>query len=499
MSGISLGKRSIAGKFRELATDSATYGASNVLGRVITFLLLPLYTRYLDTSAYGALAMLNLLGMLFIPIGNLGMANATFRHFNLSKDRTVREEVFGTALVSTALWSTALFAVCQLFAGRLTEIFVSDLAYLPLVRITLWSAYAACLSRAAQVMMRADRRAKLLASINLGKIILSVLVTVWLVIFERSGVAGVVVALLIADVAVLPIFLTLTLKRFRPRPSWERWRQMSSYGLPFVPHQLQAIGIAAFGVYMVRFLLNLDEAGIYNVAVRFSAPVALIVTAIQTAWIPFKFQIHAEDDAPADFFSTAMTYYVFLISFLWVGIAAWGPELVRLMTAEAFHGAAFVTPLVAAIPIARGIYFMAGSGFEMSNDTRVIPVVSFAGLAVVVGGAFLLIPELGGYGAAIATICGWVMMAFVIYYLAQRRFKVRYDWKTVGGLLIIATAIAVVTLLVQRQPLMVRLAVATVVSLLFPIVGLGMILLGGTDSAPLHRVLEIVRTRKTRS
>ena len=451
---------------------------------MITFLLLPLYTRYLDTSAYGALAMLNLLGVLFIPIGTLGMANATFRHFNLSKDQTVREEVFGTALVSIAIWSTVLFVIGQLTAGRLTQIFVSEPAYLPLVRLTLWSSFAACLSRAAQVMMRADRRAKLLASINLGKIVLSVLITVWLVIFLERGVAGVVIALLAADVVVLPIFLVLTLKRFRPRPRWKRWRQMASYGLPFVPHQLQAIGITAFGVYMVRFLLSLDEAGVYNVAVRFSAPAALIVTAIQTAWIPFKFQIHAEDDAPADFFSTAMTYYVFLICFLWVGIAAWGPELVRLMTAEAFHGAAAVTPLVAAIPIARGIYFMAGSGFEMSNDTRVIPIVSFAGLVVVVGGAFLSIPHLGSYGAAIATICGWVMMAFVIYYLAQLRFKVHYDWKTVCALLLSATSIAVMSLLIQNQPLLTRLAFAATASAAFPVLGLGMILLGGTDSAP---------------
>jgi len=494
----SLGKRSIAGKFLELASDSATYGASTVLTRVVTFLLLPLYTRFLDKEAYGALAMFELMNLVFIPLATFGMATATFRHFNLSKQSDSRDEVFGTALASTAAIATFLFVAAQLFAEQITHILVAEPKYVFLVRLSLCSAYLQSLSRTAYVMMRSDRRAKLLASINLGKVVLSTLITVWLVIFMRWGVKGVVVALLTAEIVALPIYYSLTLRRFRPRPSFTRWKQMVRYGAPFVPHQIQALGIASFGVYMVRYLLSLEQAGVYQVAVRFAAPAALIITAIQTAWVPFKFQVHAEDEQPAVFFGTAMTYYVLLVSYLWMGIAVWGPEVVRLMTTEAFHGAALFTPLVAAIPISRGIYFMTSSGFELTDDTRVLPLVSFSGLIVVVSSALFWIPRLDAFGAPIATVSGWIVMSFFIYKLSQRRFAVKYDWKTVGALLGMALAIALMALRLQDQTFAARIAFAAVTTLLFPIAGISLITFGGTDSEPLRRGWEVLRNRGRR-
>ena len=70
---------------------------------------------------------------------------------------------------------------------------------------------------------------------------------------------------------------------------------MLSYGLPLVPHRLQAIGLAQFSQIMVSKMLGLDEAGVYAIAAKLALPVGVVVNAIQEAWIPFKFQMHAEE------------------------------------------------------------------------------------------------------------------------------------------------------------------------------------------------------------
>ena len=43
-------------QLKKLTSDSAVYGVSNIVGRFITFLLVPFYTQFLPQSDYGIVA-----------------------------------------------------------------------------------------------------------------------------------------------------------------------------------------------------------------------------------------------------------------------------------------------------------------------------------------------------------------------------------------------------------------------------------------------------------
>ena len=77
-------------KLISLLSDTLTYGTSSLIGQVLNFLLLPLYTRYLGVTDFGVIGMLIVVMMLFGPLANLGMTNAIFRRYSLSKDEDTR-------------------------------------------------------------------------------------------------------------------------------------------------------------------------------------------------------------------------------------------------------------------------------------------------------------------------------------------------------------------------------------------------------------------------
>ena len=62
-------------RLTDLLSDAAIYGASSMLGQVIGFLLLPLYTDFLSERQYGILAMLAIVTMLFGGLGSAAMAS----------------------------------------------------------------------------------------------------------------------------------------------------------------------------------------------------------------------------------------------------------------------------------------------------------------------------------------------------------------------------------------------------------------------------------------
>lgn len=468
-------------KLLNLLSDSATYGIGGMLGQLIGFLLLPLYTRYLTPEDYGVWAMLAIIAMLFGPLANLGMTNAIFRRFNLCQDADERGEVLSTGLASVVASTLWLLLLCQLAAVPITVLFLEDAGLVPLVRLTLLSAALSALGAVPQVTLRADRRVRAAATVNVLNVILSASLTVWLVAGAGLGVLGVVLGGLVASLVITMLYFLLTLSSFRRTISLATWRYMLSYGLPLVPHRLQAVGLALFGQFMVGKMLGLQAAGLYNIAVKVAVPLKFVVGAVQQAWVPYKFQIHAQDSDPAAFFRSATTYYVAGISYLWVGVSLWGPEVLRLMTAESFHAAALLVPFVALIPVSKGLYYMLGTGFEFTDNTKPMPLVSAAGLVVVVLGAFALIPWLGPLGAALATVAGWLVMTVAIYLLAQRRFRVRYDWFTLGACALLSSAAVALAVLAQAMPPAWRLALALVISIAYPGAILLVLLLSKTE------------------
>jgi O-antigen/teichoic acid export membrane protein len=314
------------------------------------------------------------------------------------------------------------------------------------------------------------------------------------------GVKGLVLGTLAAETAFLILAFACTWGLFELRLDRAVWKSMLSYGLPFLPHRLQAVALAQFGQYMVREMLGLDEAGIYNVAVKFALPVGLIVNAIQEAWVPYKFQMHAQEADARPIFRSMFTYYIAGLSYLWVGVSLWGFDAVRVMTTNpAFHAAAMLIPVLALLRVSQGIYFMMGTGVELSEKTGAYPLISLAGLATVVVGALTLVGPLGALGAALASVLCWLVMTVVVYVLAQRRLDIPYDWPTLGCFGFLSTACVGGAYAVQGWPLAMRLSVYLAVSLAYPVVAFLILARSPAERERMQIVLARLRPRSRNS
>ncbi len=425
-------------KILSLLSDSAVYGISSLLSQLLGFLLLPLYTRYLTPSNQGVIAMVATVTAFYTPLSRLGLVNSIFRRFNLDKSPEARGRMLSTALASVATSSLVFLAAAAALAGTLSWLAVGDASAVGIVELSVLAAAATSIGTVPLAVLRADRRVKTTALVNVLKLLLSVTATIWLVVGLEWGVWGVVSGALIGEVAGMTMLFWLTAANFRYRPSFGVWRRLSFYGLPFVPHQLLGLAMTLVGQYVVGHMLGLSEAGLYSTATKFALPVAFVINSVQAAWVAFKFQIHAEDEDPAGFFRTVTTYYVAGVLYLWVGVSLWGPEMLWLLTEKSYHPAAWLIAVTGMIPAAQGIYFMMGTGMEIGEDVRSMPLVTLAGLVTAVISVWLLVDRMGAAGAALATTNAFIALAVVIYFLSQRRFKIHYDWPAISSLVALA-------------------------------------------------------------
>lgn len=99
---------------KKLVSETAIYGVSSILGRVLNFALVPFYSKIFDTDEYGVVT------LLFAPIAFL-MVLFTYRievaYFRFGTDKTLdRQLTFNTALTSILISSLILTVLVALLS-----------------------------------------------------------------------------------------------------------------------------------------------------------------------------------------------------------------------------------------------------------------------------------------------------------------------------------------------------------------------------------------------
>jgi peptidoglycan biosynthesis protein MviN/MurJ (putative lipid II flippase) len=143
---------------------------------------------------------------------------------------------------------------------------------------------------------------------------------------------------------------------------------------------------------------------------------------------------------------------------------------------------------------AQAFYPMLATGLELSDNTRALPLASFASLVTVIVACVTLVPLFGAHGAALATTSAWLVLGAGYFIIAQRQVRVDHDWVSVGALCACASALVLATVLVQWLPLAARLGSLILLSLVFPMIGMLILRRSETER---HRV-EILFARLLR-
>ncbi len=481
-----------------LLKDSVIYGTGSLLNQLISFLLLPLYTRLLSPTDYGVANMLALVPLVFVTLATSGMKSAVFQRFNRYPDDAARAQMISTGQLSVLGGALVIGAVALVGTRLIARVlFGAELALLE-VQLTIATAAVAALSEVPRAVLQSQKRAREVSALSVVQFFTTTSVTVALVAGLRIGVMGLVIGGLAGQLVGTVACLWLTRAALRPTFSVPEWRAMSTYGRPYLPHRLMGVILTVFADWIVRERLGLHEAGLYGLASRFAVPVAFVTTALLQAWQPYKYQVLHEDSADRGFFASIFTYFVAVFGWFWIGLSAWGPELLRLMAAPEFHTGATLVWILVLMRILQGAYPMLATGVDVGDNTRWVPLASFAATVVMVPATLFASATWGAAGAALGGSLGWLVMAIAFYFISQRVFPIPYDLKAVFTLIAVATACVAGTVISQRLAIWPRLAVALLLSVSFPAVVLFVFGRSPAERARIQKLVSDVKLRLSR-
>jgi O-antigen/teichoic acid export membrane protein len=477
---------------RRLASDSLIYGLGSVANQALAIVLLPLYTRYLEPSAYGTLALIASAGAVLQLAAALGVSFGMTRIF-FSHPEPERGRLVFTAFCFAAACTALAILGFGAFAGELAERLLGDRAGAGWVRLAITSYSLGALNMVSLGTLQVHRRPQAYVIVSALGLLTSCAASIYLVAFAGRGLEGVLEGQLIGMVVQLGLGTAASLPRLVPRLDWRGLGEMLRFSLPLLPTSLFAWGLGLADRYFLNHYSTLTDVGLYALGYRFgSALDTLLVSPFMLAWHPYIYSIQDQPDH-RDVCARVLEYYTFAAACLVLLLALFGGDVIRLIADPSYVGARHVIFWIGFGVLFRGMTFLSATGMNLVKRNEWSVVVYGVGLLANLLLLRLFVPMAGMMGAAAAVLLTYAIVNGGFWLVSQRMYPIPFRPGKIVLLLGAMTAVYLASLAIPELPWLAAVAARLALLLSFPLILLGLRFFAASDLDRLRALLRGLR------
>ncbi|MBN8824050.1 MULTISPECIES: polysaccharide biosynthesis C-terminal domain-containing protein [unclassified Spirosoma] len=441
---------------KKLASDTALYGVSTILGRLLYFALVPLHTYVFkkpgelssNVELYSYVAVL-------LTLYTLGLETAFFRFAARAKDNQAeRQRIFNDTLSIVIIVSTLASA---LIIG-LTPQLVIWLDYPGQQSSVVWVALLIAIDAIVAIpfaRLRVENKARQFVLAKLINIALVVFLNIFFLIICRDISAGKYARFLqpaiqlIYNPAIGPGYIFLanllanasyfllirnTFKGFQFRINRSEINTILVYAFPLMLTNLAGlINNTTDRIFLRHFLpegfytdlSSADVLGIYGNCYKLSVFMALAINSFKFAADPFFFS-KAEDKNAPDLLALTTKWFLIVCVLIWVGVSL-NLDILGLLVSKRYRVGLGIVPILLLAYLFLGVYYNISFWFKLSDKTKFGTLITVMGAVITILGNILLIPVIGYMGCAVAFLVSSFVMMAICYLLGEKYYPVPYQ------------------------------------------------------------------------
>jgi O-antigen/teichoic acid export membrane protein len=456
-----------------LAGDAAIYGSARVILKSLTFLLVPLYARFLTPRDFGVLELV-LATVLLVDVFITANVDGVFMRFYFDRsDAAWRRQIISLYLVIETVYPAILIGALIVFSGPLSGLVVGA-GFAGLFVIALVDRYVTNIVDLPMILCRARRKPFTFAAYSLIRGVVQVALTVVLLVVWHLGVKGILIASLVSACVAFVVTAREYVRDLTRRMDWSVGREMIAFAWPGIISGVAYYAINLIDRFFVKHYHGLADTGLYGVAFRYSQVVLVVVLAFRMGWPQWHYSWLHSGRHP-QMLARGGNFFFFAVGIPVVVVAAWITPLFHLLMPERYWDA---TPAVAPLGIAAmltGAYTVFAVGLNVTKRMRLIPPLAVLGAVSAVGFNFLLIPPWSFVGAAWATVGAYAVVAVSVLIVSHRVYRVPWDARRILLAIGLMIGLSLASLAVDAWvPLAPSLPFRILITLLYPALLIGL-------------------------
>ena len=436
---------------KKIAKDSAIYGFSDFISKVLAFFIFPVIAAVFSPETYGVLELiLTATGFLGLAM-QCGLNNAVQRFY---WDKEV-ESSTRPAIVTTGFVTQFSFGLLVLVLGMLVLPFVLPMtneAGWPITWIALvgalvvmvftqWTQYVLDVLRLHFARLRF---VALALSSRLSVLLASLVSVVWL----GYGLDGLLAAQALVLTLFLPVGLLMIRKDFNLKSLSSDWsRKLVGFGYPFIFAGLAYWLFGSMDRWMLASMSSIEEVGIYSVSFRFSSIVFFVSVAFGQAWSPLAIKIRTDHpESYRKIYGQVLLLLLFVMLIVGGGVALFSGETIGLVMPKEYHASAIPLSVLCFGIILQATQQVTAIGISIEKKTFLLARLAWLTAFVNLAGNYLLVPRYGATGAACATLISYAVLTFSYLFFTQRLHPLQMEWRRLMALLLMGCAVATVSI-----------------------------------------------------
>jgi len=456
---------------KSLAGDTAIYGISNILTRILNYLILTPYLSRIfsgdDTGQYAIHTLMYSMSAILLIIFTFRMETAFFRFGSQEKYKT---SAFSTGSIPLLAFTGVMVLLVYFFAPQIAHLLTEaeDARYVQYFAFIVGLDTIAALPFA---KLRLENKAWWFVTIKIINIVLTVcIIMFWLELCPRLIETGndwfsniyqkeyILDYLFLANLMASAVVVILLIPEYF-RMTWtfdkNLWKSMMIYAAPLV-----LVGIAGVinqfsdRYFMLRYLPgnyeeNLDMVGVYSGCIKIAILMSLFTTAFNYAAEPFFFK-HADRKDAKELYAQVARSFILVASFAFLSICLY-LDIFKYILDESYWSALNIVPFILVAYLFLGLYYNISVWYKVTNNTKYGAIIAVAVAIFTIVMNILLIPQFGIMGAAYTTLGAYLLMVVLGTIIGRKHYKVPYQWGAMAKYLVLAIVLLLLSILLHQQ------------------------------------------------
>lgn len=439
-------------QLKKLAGQTAIYGVSSILGRILNYFLVGLHTQLFFTSEMGVVSILYGYTALILILITFGMETTYFR-FATKSDSKDSYNAASTAVIIVSLTVTALLFMN---AANIVGILTGNAGSSHSTTMIKWLAAIIFIDGVTAIpfaKLRIENRPIKFASAKLVAIIANISLQLLFLVFfpaiynkeyfpglyevvakiynPEFGIEYIFLANLLSNALVFPI-LFKELRQIRLKLNWSVLKPMLAYSTP-----LMLTGLAGWFINELDKVViadwvaadGLSMQGVYSQTFKLGALMMLAIQAFRYAAEPFFFS-QSKDAGSPELFAKTLHYFTLLALLILLAISTNIDILAKLFLRNPdYRVALYLVPIIMFGKLLYGVYINIAIWFKLQDKTMYGLLFTIIGASVAILGNYILLPRIGYLGSALTIVLSFGAMSISCYLIGRKHLRIPYNFK----------------------------------------------------------------------
>lgn len=387
---------------KKLLINTLIYMMGNFGSKILVFIMLPLYTKYLTTNEYGLYDIITISIMLIIPIITFQFDEGIYR---LVQDE-VRDKI--KRIISTAILNTIKNIIIVIFIILIANIIfpINNVILLILLLVSnIIYKYWLQISRA----LNFTKVYALTGIINTFTMLVSNIIFIAVLGY---GIKGLIFSNVISySISIIYIEFKVNIFKYINIKQYDKkvLAELKSYSIPLIPNQINWWIMSVSDRYILSNYLGLNSNGIYSVSNKFPNIVESINSIFNLAWQ--QTAIEESNNKQSDvYFNSVYNKFIGVMISILILLIPLTRFLVNILVSSEFNSSYKYIPILYIAVFFKALSSFIGVFYQIDKNTKLIFRTSIYGALINIVINVILIPRIGIQGATISTLISFYVM-----------------------------------------------------------------------------------------